>query len=112
MKERLSTEHDLEIVDATADSVQAVQRAILTKPDVLLIDPVTKNGVDFKMIRSFRECSPLSSIVVLTAFVDTALQVELRKLGVCKILEKGIVTDQLINILRETYTNSSNPLEK
>jgi DNA-binding NarL/FixJ family response regulator len=100
IEERLTQENDLNIVGKAVDVREATENIVSVDPDILLIDPVTTKGLDVEMIRNFREELPNASIVVLTAFVDTALLVELRKLGVCQILEKGIASQRLVDVLR------------
>jgi len=73
---------------------------IRQKPlDVLLIDPMMQDKLGFSVIRFVMEHIPHLAVVVLTAFPDTAFQMEMRQLGVKKILEKGIRSDELIQAL-------------
>lgn len=106
IEERLAQESDFNVVGRAFDSKLAMEAVPVAKPDIVLIDPVTPNGLDLDTIRCFSEISPSVAVVVLTTFVDTALMVELRRLGVCQILEKGIASQQLVDILREAAKNN------
>ena len=100
IEERLAQEDDFKVVGKASDWNQAKESILKSNPEVLLIDPVTPNGLDVDSIKSFQSNWPTMAIVVLTAFVDTGLMVELKKLGVCQVLEKGFASQNLIDILR------------
>lgn len=100
IEERLAQEDDFKVVGKAADWNHAKEAILKSNPEILLIDPVTSNGLDVDSIKGFQTNWPAMAIVVLTAFVDTALLVELKKLGVCRVLEKGFASQNLIDILR------------
>ncbi|MBN2502329.1 MAG: response regulator transcription factor [Anaerolineales bacterium] len=100
IEERLEQEDDFKVVGKASSWQQAKDSMDKSNPEVLLIDPVTPNGLDVDSIKSFKANWPAMAIVVLTAFVDTNLLVELKKLGVCQVLEKGFASQNLIDVLR------------
>ena len=100
IEERLEQEDDFKVVGKASSWQQAKDSMGHSNPEVLLIDPVTPNGLDVESIKSFKANWPAMAIVVLTAFVDTNLLVELKKLGVCQVLEKGFASQNLVDVLR------------
>jgi DNA-binding NarL/FixJ family response regulator len=102
---RLSREIDIEIVAEAITSAQATDRALALKPAVLLIDPMMRDGLGLQAVCKVATGAPETAIVVLTAFADTALQMELRKLGVRRIANKGIESARLVATLREIGQN-------
>jgi DNA-binding NarL/FixJ family response regulator len=102
MLNRLRRETDLEIVGEAANSMQAIKHALSKQPQVVLIDPMMKDGKGIIAIQQIRSRLPKTAIVVLTAFVDTILNIELRKMGVREILTKGIPSADLIQVLRDS----------
>ncbi len=98
---RLSRETDFEIVAEAVNSAQASARALSIKPELLLIDPMMRDGLGLQTVHEVAVGAPETAIVVLIAYADTALQMELRKLGVCRILNKGIESSRLVAMLRE-----------
>ncbi len=100
IEERLEQEDDFKVVGKASNWQQAKDSMSISNPEVLLIDPVTPSGLDVESIKSFKANWPAMAIVVLTAFVDTNLLVELKKLGVCQVLEKGFASQNLIDVLR------------
>lgn len=101
MRLRLVRERDFQVVAEAANSVQAVERAQELNPHIALIDPMMQDGLGLQTVRWIGDHLPETAVVVLTAVADTALQIELRKMGVRRILNKGIASPDLITILRD-----------
>lgn len=98
--ERLEREADFYIVGVASDSSSAVQTASETHPRIILIDPMMRDGLGLDAIRRLRLENPEAAIVVLSAFTDTAQKIELEKLGVRFILNKGIESYKLVETLQ------------
>lgn len=96
---RLVREPTLEIVAVAETSREAIDAALASRPAVVLIDPMMMDGMGLEAIRQISELLPTTSIVILSAAVDTAQLIELRKLGVKNILNKGIESHKLVQIL-------------
>lgn len=99
--ERLEREPDLEIVAVAEDSMQAVESALEKHPRIVLIDPMMLDGLGLDAVRQIHTHLPETTIIVLTAFADTAQKMEWRRAGVTHILDKGIASMNLIEILRQ-----------
>lgn len=98
---RLEREADFEIVGLADTSRSAVERAVTIHPRIVLIDPMMGDGLGMQAIREIRAQEPNTVIVVLTAFTDTSQKIELTKLGVHYILNKGIESNKLVTLLHE-----------
>ena len=98
---RLGHESDFLVVGKSSDSAQIANSAQKYQPDIILIDPMMPDGSCLGLISKIKSELPSVAVVVLTAIVDTAFQLELDKVGVDKILPKGIDSDTLIETLRE-----------
>lgn len=101
---RLSYEEDLHICKVAPLS-QLTEGLLECKPDILLIDPYTDNSYKYDRIKLAMEVMPKMVVVVLTAVVDTAMHVRLKKLGVHCVLEKGISSADLIDALRRVIVH-------
>lgn len=100
VKTRLSYETDFEVCRVA--SVAKVTDSLLEcKPDILLIDPAVDKTIQIEPIKMAKQLFPSLIVIVLTAVVDTATSVELRKAGAEFILEKGVVSEELVNTLRK-----------
>src|SRR5581483_10485125 len=94
---RLNREADFDVVALADNSTSAVASAIATHPKVVLIDPMMRDGMGLDAIRRLHAALPNTAIVVLSAFTDTAQKIELGKMGVRFILNKGIESNKLID---------------
>ena len=98
---RLEREADIEIVAQAVNSAQTLQNALTSQPDILLIDPIMPDGFGLANLRQIVARLPQLTIVVLTAYVDTTLRMELSRMGVMHILSKGINSSVLLDTLRQ-----------
>lgn len=97
---RLSHEPGLEVVGAAATSEQAVELALATQPDIVLIDPIMPDGHGLLAVSQIAQGLPRATLIVLTAYSDTVMQMELRRMGVRQILDKGIESERLVETIR------------
>lgn len=100
LAKRLEREPDIEIIAQAANSGQTLRFALSSQPDVLLIDPVMRDGFGLANLRQIVSRLPSMAIVVLTAYVDTALKIELNRMGIDHILAKGLASENLVNEIR------------
>ncbi len=83
------------------NSAQAIALALTEKPHIVLIDPMMRDGLGMSALRQIASRFPEGELVILTAVADTAEQMAYRKLGVQKVLIKGLASTQLLSELRE-----------
>ncbi len=100
----LNRESDFELVDVAIDSFQALQKAQSHQPDLLLIDPIMRDGLGLSTLRLLHASLPNMIVVVLTAVVDTTLKIRLKDMGLEHILSKGIPTSELLGKLRSAVS--------
>lgn len=104
---RLAREPDFQVVGLADTSNGAILTAIATHPKLVLIDPLLGDGQGMDAIREIRTQAPNATIVVLSAFTDTAQKIELESMGVRSILNKGIASHKLLDILRAVASEPS-----
>jgi DNA-binding NarL/FixJ family response regulator len=97
---RLRRESDLDVVGVSASSTQAWQDVLLYNPQVLLMDPMMRDGLGLATLRQVRAYWPDVVVVVLTAFVDTMLNMQFHNMGISHILVKGVLSLELLSELR------------
>ncbi|MGE5139081.1 MAG: response regulator transcription factor [Rudaea sp.] len=100
IRKRLAHEPDFAIVGEADCSASAVDCARELKPDIVLIDPMMQDGLGLNATRQIAALSQATAVVVLTAFSDTAQTIELRRAGTRHILNKGIESSRLVEVLR------------
>jgi NarL family two-component system response regulator LiaR len=98
---RLRSEADIEIIGEATNSAQAIALALTEKPNAILIDPMMRDGLGLNALRQISARCPESHLVVLTAVVDTAQSIEYRKIGIRKVLIKGIESTKLVQELHK-----------
>ncbi len=103
---RLEREPAFAIVGVTETSRDTIARAEAVHPSIILIDPAMRDGNGLDAIRAIRTASPEATVVVLSAFTDTAQKIELEKMGVRSILNKGIESYRLIDTLRSAVQST------
>jgi len=106
---RLSRETDLEVVGVVSASRAILPEIQVKHPHILLIDPLMRDGFGFATLRQVCAKFPDSVVVVLTAYVDTALNMYFHQLGIQHILTKGIGSSQLLAELRAPFASASLP---
>jgi len=104
---RLRRETDFEVVGVASNSRETLRLAWEKRPHLVLIDPIMRDGLGLATLRQVRTNFPELVIVVLTAYVDTALNMQFKDMGIQHILTKGIVSSQLLEELRAAYVSAS-----
>lgn len=102
---RLRREADFAVVGVTANSIQTLRDAQVRRPQLLLMDPIMRDGLGLATLRQVRANFPELVIVILTAFVDTALNMHFQQMGIQHVLTKGIGSSQLLAELRAAYVS-------
>jgi two-component system nitrate/nitrite response regulator NarL len=98
---RLQREPDIELIGQTSNSGQTLRAALSNPPDVLLIDPMMRDGFGLANLRQIVARLPTTVIIVLTAYVDTALKIEFDRMGVAHVLTKGLASESLVSVIRD-----------
>lgn len=97
---RLRREPGFDLIGVASNSRTALQLTLDERPDVVLIDPIMRDGLGLATLRRLAAERPDTAFVVLTAVIDTSLEVQLKSLGVGHTLTKGVMTAQLLAELR------------
>ncbi len=103
----IGTESDLEVVGAAADGDEAVQRAALLNPDVILLDVKMPRKTGIEATSEIKARNPEARIMLLTSFGDEANIFGAIKAGALGYLLKDSPPDALIQAIRNTYAGKS-----
>ena len=106
---RLSRETDFEVVGVASNSQDVWQAAREKNPHILLMDPLMRDGLGMATLRQVRTAFPNVNIIILTAYVDTALKMQFQAMGIHSILTKGIASSKLLDELRTLYESANYP---
>lgn len=106
---RLNRETDFEVAGVTSTSRATLHETRTKHPDILLIDPIMRDGLGLATLRQLRGNFPKLVIVVLASYIDTALNMQLREMRIQHILTKGIASFELLKELRAAYASARFP---
>lgn len=103
----LADELDVEIVGEAADGEQAVQRAIETAPDIVLMDIRMPKGGGIDACRAIKDVVPSAKIIMLTISDEEADLYEAIKAGATGYLLKEIPIDEVASSVRAVQGGQS-----
>jgi DNA-binding NarL/FixJ family response regulator len=101
-------QNDMEAVGSTDDAANAPELCRQLKPDLVLMDVVTKNnssGITYTA--QIRKEFPDIKIVVMTALPEITFAEEARKAGAHSFIDKDLGNDHLFHVIRNTMKGYS-----
>jgi NarL family two-component system response regulator LiaR len=99
----IETEGDMEVVGTAADGVEAVERAVGLRPDVILLDMKMPHMGGVEAIRAIKGQMPEARVLVLTSFNDDETVFGAIQAGALGFLLKDSGPAELIQAIRNTY---------
>jgi two-component system, NarL family, response regulator LiaR len=103
----MSTEPDIEIIGEAADGVEAVQKALQLKPDVVLLDLKMPHKSGLEAIGEIVHAWPAARILVITSFTDDEFVFPAIKAGALGYLLKDSSPQELIQAIRDVCAGES-----
>jgi DNA-binding NarL/FixJ family response regulator len=103
----LETQPDFEIVGAAASGVQAVERALALRPDVILLDLALPDLDGVAALRQIRADNPTAHVLIFTAFDTDERILAAVQAGAQGYLLKGAPRDELFQAIRVVYSGGS-----
>ncbi len=107
LQQILELEKDISVIAQAKDGNEAVEKALLTKPDVILMDinmPI-KNGLE--AIMELKEKGSVARIIVLTIHEDREYLRKSMKAGASGYIMKDAESDHLIEAIRAVYSGET-----
>jgi DNA-binding NarL/FixJ family response regulator len=100
LKLLIDDQPDMKVVSEASDGVEALQRAIALKPDVVVIDISMPGMNGLVATRKLKELQPDAVIVILTRHGDDAYLQELLRAGVAGYVLKQSASTELLQAIR------------
>jgi len=100
LSEVLEAEADLHVVAAAADAEEAALMAAHHAPDVAVLDVRMPGGGGAHAAREIRIRSPRTRLLAFSAYDDTGVAGELKRLGVREYLIKGVTNAEIVAAVR------------
>jgi two-component system, NarL family, response regulator LiaR len=96
----LQLQEGMEVVGEAADGEEAVERALVLAPDVILMDLVMPGLDGAGAMRLLRERAPASRVIVLTSFLDDERLMPAMQSGAAGYLLKDVEPAELARAVR------------
>jgi len=107
LEKHISTQSDMEVAGVTDDASKALQLCGELKPDLILIDIVTKSGRSgLQTAKKIREEMPEIKVVVMTSYPEITFIEEAMKIKAHSYLHKSSGIDHLLYVIRSTMKGS------
>ena len=108
----LKTSQDIEVVAEASDGLEAIEKTVECKPDIVIMDVNMPKLGGYEAVIELRKLEPEVKILVLTQYDDSAYISRFLKAGVSGYLLKNAAGVELITALKavkkgETYLHSS-----
>ncbi len=91
---------DLELVGEAENGEEAIIRASLLKPDVILMDLVMQGVGGVEATRTIRQKNPQIQVIALTSFKEDNLVQGALQAGAIGYLLKNVTANELVNAIR------------
>lgn len=104
--EVLSLEENIKVVDMASNGKEAIDKALLVQPDVILMDIQMPLMNGFEATRVIKQAMPKVFIIGLSNAADPLTERRMKECGASSLLLKGIPTEQIVReILRYPKKN-------
>lgn len=96
----LELEDDFEVVGGAADGAQAIERAALLHPDIVLLDLAMPVMDGLQALPQLRALLPDATIVIFSGYEHQSLASEALTAGADGYIEKGVAVTHLVEQIR------------
>ncbi|MFF5994064.1 response regulator transcription factor [Lysinibacillus sp. KU-BSD001] len=103
----LSAQADMEVVGEAADGVEAVEKALALRPDIVLLDNVMPNMTGVEAATDILKQWPEAKIMMVTSFLDDDKVYPALEAGAVSYLLKTSNAKQIADAIRRTVNGES-----
>ena len=99
----INGQSDMEVIGATDDASMALDLCEKLKPDLVLMDVVTKNNNSgIRYTAEIRKALPDIKIVIMTSYPEITFVEDAKKAGAHSFLQKNMDKEHLLYVIRST----------
>jgi len=99
----LAAQPDVEVVAQAADGIETVERALATRPDIVVVDVSMPRLNGIEVVRRLREALPETRVLVLTMHQEEEYVLHAVRAGASGYLVKDSATVDLLAAVRSLY---------
>lgn len=107
LRSLIATEPGMELLDEASDGVQAVDKALALRPDVILLDMLMPRKDGLGAIGDIIKENPDAKILVLTSFAEDEKVFPAIKAGALGYLLKDSSPQELLQAIRNVYNGEA-----
>jgi NarL family two-component system response regulator LiaR len=97
--------YGIQVVGEASDGQDAIQKASLLNPDVILLDLIMPGMGGLEAIPSIRQLTPDARILILTSYAEDEQVQEAIRSGALGYLMKDASPDELVSTINNVYLN-------
>lgn len=99
----LEAEPDIQVIAEAGDGISAVEQALATRPDVLIIDVAMPGMTGIEATRQIKQQYPKVAVLALTAYDDDQYVLALLNAGAAGFLLKDVRGQELVTAVRAVH---------
>lgn len=99
----LEAEPDIEVIAEAGDGISAVEQAVASEPDVLIIDVAMPGQSGIEATRQIKQVLPKVAVLALTAYDDDQYVLALVNAGAAGFLLKDVRGQELVTAVRSVH---------
>jgi DNA-binding NarL/FixJ family response regulator len=99
----LEAEPDIEVIAEAGDGISAVEQAVASQPDVLIIDVAMPGMSGIEATRHIKQQLPKVAVLALTAYDDDQYVLALLNAGAAGFLLKDVRGQELVTAVRSVH---------
>ena len=96
----LERHHDFTVADEAATAREAVQKTLLLRPDIVVMDIRLPGGSGIDACRKIIEQAPETKVIMLTSYAEDEMLFDAISAGACGYVLKQIGSDDLIRAMK------------
>ena len=86
-------------VEEATDGAQALERYVLNRHDIVILDMVMHGMYGLEVLNKLRELNPALAVVVVTADIQKSTRDEAKAAGAAAVIHKPLKRDELATVL-------------
>lgn len=87
-------------VEEASDGAQALERYVLNRHDLVILDMVMHGMYGLEVLKKLRELNPALPVVVVTADIQKSTREDVRTAGAAAVINKPLKRDELATVIR------------
>lgn len=104
----ISKHADMKVVEIASSAAEAIKKASLCCPDIILMDIQMENDTaGLTATREIKKILPQTKILILTVHQQKELIVKAYEAGISEYLLKTVTPEEIIDCIRSLYNNQS-----